>query len=301
MKRLMNTVLALSLCTGLALPAGAAQVGEVVDYALHTDIVAQIDGHPLRSYNVGGRTAVVAEDLTGFGFKVVWDGVGRTLKVERMMDVWGNPVNPTSYPEYEEKELLAPIGSRAQAILSTDIQTYVAGEPVSGFNINGETLIWFSDLDAYGDVFWEEESRTAELMLGDPMEIGLRRMIQPLLDWDDLVHPDRIEESYQLYPNEYGTLFVGKYSGTSHGTAYRMAFVKRNGNVVDVDELMPVYGFGRYYLEPEEIRLEGETLWFVSPVKDEAAAVTELGKCLVKVDLNMGRLLSMQPLEQRDQ
>lgn len=301
MKCLMNTALALSLCAGLALPAGAAQVGEVVDYALHTDIVAQINGHPLRSYNVGGRTAVVVRDLEEYGFVIQWDAMAREVRLLRRVDSQNAPVTPVSWPEYTPDKLKAPVGSRAENIYATNIKTYVSGAQVESFNIGGKTLIWFNDLASYGDVVWDETSRTADLVLGDPMEIGLRRMIQPLLDWDDLVHPDRIEESYQLYPNEYGTLFVGKYSGTSHGTAYRMAFVKRNGNVVDVDELMPVYGFGRYYLAPEEIRLEGETLWFVSPVKDEAAAVTELGKCLVKVDLNMGRLLSMQPLEQRDQ
>ena len=296
MKRLLSVMLACTIMAGTAVPGRAARIGQVVDYALHTDIVAQINGHPLRSYNVGGRTAVVAEDLKQYGFWASWDGAERTLRVERAMRLKLEPVDPWAYPDYTPGVLAAPIGSRAQAILSTDIQTYVAGEPVSSFNIDGETLIWFSDLDAYGQVVWDAERRTANLILGDPMQIGLERVLQPLLDWNEATNPEGEQENYQLYENEYGTLVVGWYRGTPHGTQCAMAYVKRNGNVVDVDGLMPVYGFGTYYLNPREVRLEYEMLEFVSPVRDESGA--ELGECLVRVDLNMGRLLSVQPLSQ---
>lgn len=62
MKRLFTAALSAALLLSLALPSSAAGTGRAVDWALYTDITAQINGHPLRSYNVNGSTAVVAED-----------------------------------------------------------------------------------------------------------------------------------------------------------------------------------------------------------------------------------------------
>lgn len=83
MKRLFTAALSAALLLSLALPSSAAGTGRAVDWALYTDITAQINGHPLRSYNVNGSTAVVAEDLRGYGFQVLWDAEDRTLSVER--------------------------------------------------------------------------------------------------------------------------------------------------------------------------------------------------------------------------
>ena len=94
MKRMISTALAAALAVGMVLPVSAAKVGEVVNHALHTDIMAQINGHGLRSYNVNDRTAIVAEDLAKYGFKVEWDGVERTLSVRREMDEKGSPKIP---------------------------------------------------------------------------------------------------------------------------------------------------------------------------------------------------------------
>ena len=81
MKRLFTAALSAALLLSLALPSSAAGTGRAVDWALYTDITAQINGHPLRSYNVNGSTAVVAEDLRGYGFQVLWDAEDRTLSV----------------------------------------------------------------------------------------------------------------------------------------------------------------------------------------------------------------------------
>lgn len=94
MKRLFTAALSAALLLSLALPSSAAGTGRAVDWALYTDITAQINGHPLRSYNVNGSTAVVAEDLRGYGFQVLWDAEDRTLSVERPRDSTGLPCPP---------------------------------------------------------------------------------------------------------------------------------------------------------------------------------------------------------------
>lgn len=174
MKRLTSIALSLAILASAAISVSAANVGEVVDYALHTDIVAQIDGHPLRSYNVGGRTAVVAEDLVGYGFRVVWNEGQRMLGIYRTVDSNNIAVNPSVYPNYVPQAVTAPIGSRAEAILATDIRTSVNQQPVESFNINGQTLIWLSDLQAYGQLVWDGESRTANLVMDAPADLGVK-------------------------------------------------------------------------------------------------------------------------------
>ena len=71
MKKILSLALALALTASLAGNAQAA--GEVVGHALYTDIVAEMDGHPIASYNVGGRTAVMVQDLNWYGFYVYWN------------------------------------------------------------------------------------------------------------------------------------------------------------------------------------------------------------------------------------
>ena len=49
MKRLFTAALSAALLLSLALPSAAAGTGRAVDWALYTDITAQINGHPPRS------------------------------------------------------------------------------------------------------------------------------------------------------------------------------------------------------------------------------------------------------------
>lgn len=284
MKKLTSLALSLAIMASAVVPASAANVGEVVDYALHTDIVAQINGHPLRSYNVGGRTAVVAEDLVGYGFKVSWNGVERTLDVQRAVDERGKVTDPNIYPKFEAETLRAPIGSRAEKIYATDIKTYVAKEQVDGFNIDGQTMIWFSDLDSYGDVVWDGETRTANLVLGDPVKHSMEKVVQPLLD---LVGADA---KYQLYTGDCGSVFVGYYTGTTHGAACQMVYVDRAGNRMDIDALLPANGFGAaYYINPRNVFIDNNQLYFSTTMGDQR-------EHQIHVDLAKGILADTRPI-----
>lgn len=266
MKRLFTAALSAALLLSLALPSSAAGTGRAVDWALYTDITAQINGHPLRSYNVNGSTAVVAEDLRGYGFQVLWDAEDRTLSVERAADSTGCPALPASWPDYTPPALTQPVGTRAQPILSTDIDTYVAGQYVRSCNIGGETLIWFSDLAPYGAVAFEEDSRTAELTLGDPMQIQLDDLIQRMEDVKEFINVE-----YQLYPSASGTLFAGSMGGVPHGSSFQLYFVRNNGTKLDIISLLPAYMGGSHsFARYRDIELDdaGTVLTFISPVKE---------------------------------
>lgn len=178
----------LSLSTG----AQAAPRNKIVDYALTTDIVATVNGHPMPSYNVGGATAVVVEDLRGYGFNVRWDPLSYSLFVTRTTR-YGRISLPAVWPHYTPKAPDAPVGSKAQPVYESSIKTYLDGKTVDSFNIGGRTLVRVKDLGVYGKVSWSETARVSELTLEEqplekPLEILMYHDIVPcesaeLGDW----------------------------------------------------------------------------------------------------------------------
>ena len=298
-KRLLMLTLAVLLCLALAAPAMAAQP-KIINYSLYTEIVAKINGHVIRSYNIDGYTAVVAEDLRGYGFYAVWDPAERTLNVMRATNDDGSLQLPYKWAEYDPGKLTRPIGSRAFPIYETDIRTYVAGGEVDAFNIDGETLIWIEDLAPFGDVVWHEKERYIELTLGNPAEIAVSAWARSLEEWKNLAGAG---SSYQVYDSALGKLYVETYTGTPHGSMTNMRFVKNNGMVISINSLLPPYPTGvGYYLHPSDIKLDGSTLTFTTPVREIvgddplSGTVKDWGPTRCVVDLNSGKMLSMTPV-----
>lgn len=132
--------------------------GEIANTVLNTDIKAFIDGHPIRSYNIDGYTSIVVEDLNQYGFEVVYDNNERTLKIK---DVKG-PVTST----YAHVVNTQPVGSKAMDVYYTDIRTYVKSVDsdyfgkVNAYNANGYTLIKIDELDEYGVINYDNNTRT---------------------------------------------------------------------------------------------------------------------------------------------
>ena len=63
-------LLALSMVFGTS---ASAKVGDVIGNIYTTDILAVVDNMPIKSYNIGGKTAIVIEDLRDYGFYVEWN------------------------------------------------------------------------------------------------------------------------------------------------------------------------------------------------------------------------------------
>ncbi len=299
-KRILLLALAGLLCLSLAAPALAAG-GKIINYSLYTEIVAKINGHVIRSFNIDGYTAVVAEDLRGYGFYALWNPTERTLSVVRATNSDGSLQYPYKWAEYDPGELTHPIGSKAFPIYETDIKTYVAGEEVPAFNKDGETLIWIEDLAPYGDVVWHEKERYIELTLGDPVTIALNPRIKNLEAWKST---GGAGSSYEIYDAGFGKLYVETYTGTPHGSQTNMIFVKNSGEQISINDLMPAYPLGAgYYLRPTNIRFEGYRLIFNTPVLEAvgddplSATVKEWGTTQCTVDLLNGKMISMVPVD----
>lgn len=144
---------------GLVLSASAANVGEKIGEAVYTDITAYINNYPIRSYNIDGYTAVVAEDLSAYGFNVAWHGGNRTLTVTR------GTSTDIIYNTSVTKAPASRVGTKALDVLATDIRTYVGDNEVAGRNVGGFTIIDFEALSVYGTCVYDNEKRALFLTL----------------------------------------------------------------------------------------------------------------------------------------
>lgn len=151
-KHLFLSSVLIAICVLLTVTAAALRVGDVTDYVLSTDIRAFFDGSEIEAYNIGGRLGVVAEDLRNYGFTVVWNNTDRELRIIRNQ-------RPTVKPFLFEQKTVNNIGAKILEVLHTDIVTYLDGEIVESFNINGETIIYFSDLAKYGTILYDNDAR----------------------------------------------------------------------------------------------------------------------------------------------
>ncbi len=170
MKRIVLVLITLLLALSLIQPAAALKIGDVVGQVLYTDIVAKIDGHPIRAFNVANHMCVVAEDLRAYGFDVIWNADERTLTVAP-----SKTVDPASFPAYVPEPPKGKIGTPAFPILYTDIVTYVNGRQAESFNIDGETVIYFQDLRKTGTVRYDNSIRTTSYTHGTPWSASLAK------------------------------------------------------------------------------------------------------------------------------
>ena len=188
MKKILSLALALALTAGFTVNAYAAE--EVIGHALYTDIVTEIDGHPIASYNVGGHTAVMVQDLNWYGLYVYWNEAARAVYV------WPGSARPggvsVETPEYVPQPPEGKVGDAAYPIYASDIKVYVAGEEKESFNIGGHVMVYLSDLLPYGELNWNEEEKLAQFQVAeDPVKLAM----------------DRLEEN--VYSPEHAALYNG--------------------------------------------------------------------------------------------
>lgn len=114
--------------------------GTIIGEIYATDIVAYIDDIPIESYNIGGRTAVVVEDLADYGFKVFWYDEIRQVDVTTITDYTNDGI--VKNIDKTNVQSGTPIGN----IYSTDIVTIINGVKVPSYNIGGRTAIILEDI-----------------------------------------------------------------------------------------------------------------------------------------------------------
>jgi hypothetical protein len=150
----ITMILTLFPMTGIAAP----KIGDPIGDILYSDIIAYIDGKAIPTSIKSGTTLVVVEDLARYGFDVVWNNSDRTLKVE---------CNATKkfIPLPVERDTTHKSGAFKCKYFYTNIKTYLSGQLVESFAIDGVTLIDFELLVKYGKLNWNGMARELSLAL----------------------------------------------------------------------------------------------------------------------------------------
>lgn len=115
-----------------------AKVGDVAGNIYETDIVAKIGDVIIPSYNIGGKTVIIAEEMADYGFNVVWNSENRSLQIYTGR-------YPENIPEKEITKSNTP-GKIAGNIYETDITVHFNGMWVKSYNIGGKTAVCIEDM-----------------------------------------------------------------------------------------------------------------------------------------------------------
>lgn len=161
MKKILSVILGLIIVFILSVSVLAAN-GDVVGHIYSTDIRAYINGVEVESYNIGGKTAVVIEDiLRENNHQYIYDDLTRTLKFFSL--------NPDCLVEEKAQNKAKP-GKVIGNIYETDIKTSIYDVTIPTYNIGGKTAVAIEDLGydgAFspigGKFIWNEAERTIEL------------------------------------------------------------------------------------------------------------------------------------------
>ena len=147
-KRLGILLLIGIILFNMTLASAEFQEGDVYN----SDVNGFADGYPIPVYSYMDYPYILARDLLGYGFDVVYDEGSRSVTVERNTSKAMYPYSKAGNSENKTKLL--------GKILKSDIKVYIKGEQIPSYNMNGNMLICMDDLYRFGKVNWYEDSKT---------------------------------------------------------------------------------------------------------------------------------------------
>ncbi len=136
MRKLFITAMFLLM---LPLSVSAAN-GDIVGHIYSTDIETVVNGRVAEGYNIGGKTAVIIEDLYNKGYGVSYRYNDETRTLEAWMDFEKN---------FTYKDVNIPRGNVGKIlgnVYDTDIKVIFNGSEVKGYNIGGKTAVCIEDI-----------------------------------------------------------------------------------------------------------------------------------------------------------
>lgn len=149
-------MLAMLFCLCLAASAASGDINGAV-YA--TDITAIINGVTVPSYNIGGKTVVVVEDITREHY---YNDSLRTLIIGSFA-----PDNLIAGENAPQKH---PVGTKVGNTYETDIVTYLYDQKLPCYSLNGKMAVAIEDLGGDnsftatgGKYIWDAAARTITL------------------------------------------------------------------------------------------------------------------------------------------
>lgn len=172
MKRIISVVLAIVFVFSV-MPTAFAANGDIAGKIYATDIKTCINGVWVDSYNIGGKTVVIVEDITNQ--YQYWDEL-RTLEIYDF-----NPERLVSGGSSDNKKPGTVVGN----IYETDIKTYFRGKRLESYSLDGKMAVVVEELgddntfsEIGGRYVWSESLRTLNLELMHSYPYSMRNMME---------------------------------------------------------------------------------------------------------------------------
>ena len=125
---MLITILSLGFIT---VSAYSPQIGDIIGKVFYTDIVTVLDGKTVPSVNIGGRTAIIVEDLSEYGYDVNWSNETRTLDVKTKEKTNSNSVSTITGMVMLSEGQVAPKGG-LEVEIGVRMKREIFPEGVSG-------------------------------------------------------------------------------------------------------------------------------------------------------------------------
>lgn len=161
------------VCTIFLGVSAQASSGDVIGNIYSTDIKACINGVWVDSYNIGGKTVVVVEDITN---QFIYYDALRTLIIDDLA-----PERLVSGKNAGNQKPGKVIGN----IYETDIKTYYRGKELTSFSLNGKMAVVVEELgddntfsDIGGKYIWNGEKRAITLETLYRYPYSMRNMME---------------------------------------------------------------------------------------------------------------------------
>ena len=189
--------------------ADAAEIGTPIGKIYTTDILAYVDDAPIRAYALDGKTAIVVEDLTRYGFIVGYDDKSRTLYAF---------VKTNTYEHQPDTDITrGTVGQTAGEIYASDITTTINGVPVPCFTLNGVTAVAIEDIAAD-----ETQNQTSPTCMTYKWYAENRTItLRPIYDTTDKIASIFYAAGHTVFPineiQENGVLTLRENSSVTYG------------------------------------------------------------------------------------
>lgn len=262
-KILLGMIIAVS---AMLVSTAYAANGDIAGTIYTTDILTQIDGKNITSYNIDGETLIALEDLEQYGFNVKYDDSIRTVFIN---DTGKRPSDFN--PDIPRGE----VGGIAGNYYESDILACVNGVFIRAYSLNGKMAARVEDL---GNIDSDSQYGLSPYLMtysydDEKRLLSLNTKRDSMPDTEqikyDFINRDTNQYFGWFYDSEIptgeGSVLIGGSSGTTHGTYVYYYYLRNNDKwFVPLTAAISQYGFHDIWghLRISDLRTEGNSLIF---------------------------------------